>query len=45
MTRDKLIFPSAITQILRHFSSLIPDSPYYTIMGAINAASILQSEA
>ena len=45
MTRDKLMFPSAITQILRHFSSLIPDSPYYTVMGAINAASVRRSEA
>ena len=37
-TRDKLIFPLAITRILRH-------SPYYTIMGAINAASVRRSEA
>ena len=45
MTRDMLIFPLAITQILHHFSSLIPDSPYYTVMGAINAASVRRSEA
>ena len=37
-TRDKLIYPLAITRILRH-------SPYYTIMGAINAASVRRSEA
>ena len=45
MTRDMLIFPLAITQILHHFSSLIPDSPYYTVMGAISAASVRRSEA
>ena len=44
-TRDKLIFPSAITLILRHFSISIPASPYYTVMGAISAASIWRSEA
>ena len=35
-TCDKLIFPSAITRIIRHFSILIPDSPLYTVMGATN---------
>ena len=45
MTHDKLIFPSAITRILCHFSIPIPVSSFYTIMGAINAASIRQSEA
>ena len=44
-TRDKLIFPSAITRILRHFSIYIPDSPYYTIMGATNDNSVQRSEA
>ena len=44
-THDKLIFPSAITQIFRHFSIPIPDSPYYKVMGAINIASIQQNEA
>ena len=44
-TREKLIFPSAITQILRHFSIHILDSPYYIVMGAINIASIRQNEA
>ena len=39
-TCDKLIFPSAITQILRHLSISIPDSPNYTVMGAISAASV-----
>ena len=39
-TRDKLIFPSTITQILCHFSIPIPDSPYYTTMSAIDADSV-----
>ena len=34
-THDKLIFLSAITWILHHFSIPIPDSPYFTTMGAI----------
>ncbi|XP_075665344.1 uncharacterized protein LOC142635008 [Castanea sativa] len=44
-TCDKLIFSSAITWILRHFSIPIPDSPLYTIMGAISVASVQRSEA
>ena len=44
-SRNKLIFPSAITWILRHFSVPIPDSPYYTFMGAIGTAYFWQSEA
>jgi len=40
VTHDKFIFPSAIMQILRHFSIPIPNSPYYTTMGAIDAGSI-----
>ena len=39
-TCDKLIFPSAITRILQHFSIPIPLSPRFTFMGAINAGSI-----
>ena len=38
-TRDKRIFPSAITCILQHFSIPILDSPYFTTMGAISAGS------
>ena len=45
MTRDKLIFPSAIMRILRHFSIPILDSPYFTIIGAISAASVRRSKA
>ena len=44
-THDKLIFPSAITHILRYFSISIPASPYYTIMGAISTASVWRSKA
>ena len=44
-TCDKLIFPSAITRILRHFSFPIPDSPLYTIMSAISGASVWQRKA
>ena len=44
MTCDKLIFPSVITRILCHFSIPIHDTPYYTVMGAISAASIRWSE-
>ena len=44
-TRDKLIFPSAITQILHHFSVSFPESPHFTIISAIDAATVRQSEA
>ena len=44
-TRDKLIFLSAITQILCHFYTLILDSPYFTTIGTINAGSIQRNEA
>ena len=44
-TRDKLIFPSAITRILRHFSIPIPNFPYFTTMGAISTDSVQRSEA
>ena len=39
-TRDKLIFPSAITRLLRHFSFSYPESPYFSYMCAIDAATI-----
>ena len=44
-TRDKLIFPSAIMQILRHFSVSFPESPHFTVMNAIDAATVRWSEA
>ena len=45
MTRDKLIFPSAITRIIRHFSAPYPEFAHFTVMGAISTTSIQQSEA
>ena len=45
VTCDKLIFPSVITRILRHSSIPIPDSPYFTTMGAIDAGSVRRSKA
>ena len=45
VTRDKLIFSSAITRNLRHFFIPIPDSPYFTILGAISVGFVWRSEA
>ena len=45
VTCDKLIFPSAIKQILRHFSGSFPKSPSFTVMSAMDAATVKQSEA
>ena len=42
---DKLIFPSAITRILRHFSVPFPFSNHFTIMCAIDYATVKRSEA
>ena len=39
-TRDKLIFHLAITWMLHHFSVLFPESPYFTVMSAIDAATV-----
>ena len=44
-THVKLIFPLTITRIFHHFSIPIPNSPYFIIMGAIDAGSIRKSEA
>ena len=35
-SRDKLIFPSAITRILHHFSVPFPSSNHFTVMCAID---------
>ena len=43
--RDKLIFPLAITRILRHFSVSFPVSDPFFIVGAIDAATVKQSDA
>ena len=39
-TCDKLIFPSAITQILRHFSVSYLESIHFLVMCAIDAATV-----
>ena len=44
-SRDKLIFPSAITRILRHFFVPFPYSDHFTIMCAIDYATVKRSEA
>ena len=44
-TRDKLIFPSAITRILYHFSVSFAVSTPFSVMGAIDRATVRQSEA
>ena len=42
---DKLIFPSAIMRILRHFSVPFPLSDHFSIMCAIDYATVKRSEA
>ena len=44
-SHDKLIFPSAITRILRHFSVPFPSSDHFTIVCAIDYATVKRSEA
>ena len=44
-TRDKLIFPSAITRLLHHFSVPYPKSTHFSVMCAIDVATVKQSEA
>ena len=44
-SHDKLIFPSAITRILRHFSVPFPTSDHFTVMCAIDYATVKHSEA
>ena len=43
-SRDKLIFPSAITRILRHFSVPFPVSDHFTHICAIDYATVKCSE-
>ena len=40
MTRDKLIFPSAIMRLLHHFSVSYPESTYFPMVCAIDAATV-----
>ena len=44
-SRDKLIFPSSIMRILRHFSVHFPSSDHFTVMCAIDYATVKRSEA
>ena len=39
-THDKLIFPLAITRILCHFSISFPESSHFTVMCAIDTATV-----
>ena len=43
-SRDKLIFPSTIMRILRHFSVPFPSSDHFTVMYAIDYATVKRSE-
>ena len=45
VSRDKLIFSSAITRILHHFSVPFPSSDHFPIMCAIDYATVKRSEA
>ena len=44
-SHDRLIFPSAITRILRHFSVPFPSFDHFTVMCAIDYATVKLSEA
>ena len=44
-TCDKLIFPSAIMRLLRHFSIPFPISDHFHVICAIDAATVKRSEA
>ena len=43
-SRDKFIFPSAITKILHHFSISFPSSDHFPVMCAINYTTVKRSE-
>jgi len=40
VTRDKLVFPSAITRLLRHFDDHFPSSEPFHVTGAIDASPV-----
>ena len=44
-SHDKLIFPSAITRILCHFSVPFPSSDHFSVMCSIDYATVKRSEA
>ena len=43
-TRDKLIFPSIITRLLRHFDVRFPFSDLFFVIGAIDAGTVKRSK-
>ena len=45
VSRDKLIFPSTITRILRHFSVPFPSSNHFIVMCAIDYAIVKRRKA
>ena len=45
VTRDKLIFPSAITRTLHHFSVSFPSFDHFFVIYAIDYATVKHSEA
>ena len=45
VSRNKFIFPSAITRILRHIFVRFPFSHHFTIMCAIDYATVKHNEA
>ena len=44
-SHDKLIFSSTVTRILRHFSVPFPSSDHFTVICAIDYATVKHSEA
>ena len=44
-SHDKLIFPFVITRILHHFSIPFPSSNHFTVMYAIDYATVKRSKA
>ena len=45
VARDKLIFLSAITWIIRHYFVSYPKSDHFSVIGAIDAAIVRRSDA
>ena len=45
VTCDKLIFPSAITRILRHAFVSYPESSHFFVLCAIDIATVRRNEA
>ena len=45
LTYDKLIFPSVIMRLIRHFFVFYLESPHFTFLCAIDAATVKRSFA